>query len=95
MIKIGADAVYPQEIEDVVSGYPGVVDVVAYGVEDEIQGMRIHVQVVRKNEEIEVNALLAYCRDRLAKHTIPSKVIFCESIGIEESGKPRRGRAPL
>jgi acyl-CoA synthetase (AMP-forming)/AMP-acid ligase II len=95
MIKIGANAVYPQEVEDVVSAYPGIVDVVAYGVEDEIQGMRIHVQVVRKNEEIDVNALLAYCRDRLAKHTVPSKVVFCESIGIEESGKPRRSRAPL
>ena len=95
MIKIGADGVYPQEIEDVIAGYPGIADVMAYGVEDEIQGNTIHVQVVRKNEEIEANALLAYCRDRLAKHVVPSKVIFRESIRVEESGKLKRSGAPL
>ena len=36
MIKIGAEAVYPHEIEEVIGSYPGIADVLACGVKDEI-----------------------------------------------------------
>lgn len=93
MIKIGAEAVYPYEIEEVVASFPGVVDVLAYGVDDEILGYNIHVKVVCEDKNINEEAIIIYCRDKIEKFKIPSKVVFCDSIELEDSGKPNRGKA--
>jgi long-chain acyl-CoA synthetase len=93
MIKIGAEAVYPHEVEEVIRSHPGIADVLAYGVEDDIRGSAIHVQVVCKNGIIDEEALLAYCCCRLEKHKLPSHVSFRDSISLEESGKPKRIKA--
>jgi long-chain acyl-CoA synthetase len=90
MIKIGAEAAYPFEIEEVIASYPGVADVLACGVEDDIRGSSIHVKVVCKDEGIDERAILDFCGSRLEKHKIPSKLTFCDSIALEESGKPKR-----
>ena len=95
MIKIGAEAVYPHEVEEVVGSHPGVADVLAYGVEDDIRGSVIHVQVVRKDGMIDEEALFDYCCSRLEKHKLPSRISFCDSIILEESGKPKRSKARL
>ncbi len=93
MIKIGAEAVYPHEVEEVIASHPDVADVLAYGVEDDIRGSVIHVQVVRKKGCIDEEALLDYCCGRLEKHKLPTNISFCGSITLEESGKPKRIRA--
>jgi long-chain acyl-CoA synthetase len=95
MIKIGAEAVYPYEVEEIISLYPGIEDVLAYGVEDEILGCTINIKVVCKDRSIDENVILSYCKDKLEKHKIPSKIIFCDTIDLEESGKPKRGNRPL
>ncbi len=93
MIKIGAEAVYPHEVEEVIGSHPCVADVLAYGVEDDIRGAAIHVQVVRKDGFIDEETLLDYCCNRLEKHKLPSRISFCDSIALEESGKPKRSKA--
>ncbi len=95
MIKIGAEAVYPHEVEEVIASHPGVADVLAYGVEDDVRGLVIHVQVVRKDGFIDQETLLDYCSGRLEKHKLPSQINFCGSIALEESGKPKRSKAHL
>lgn len=92
MIKIGAEAVYPHEIEEVIRSYPGVADVVAYGVEDTVYGSAINIMVACKDKNIEGKDILDYCCNRLEKHKMPSIITFCESIALEESGKPKRGK---
>lgn len=93
MIKIGAEAVYPHEVEEVIASHPDVADVLAYGVEDDIRGSVIHVQVVCKDGLIDEEALLDYCCGKLEKHKLPSNISFCSSIAVEESGKPKRRKA--
>ncbi len=95
MIKIGAEAVYPHEVEEVIGSYPGVADVLAYGVDDDIRGAAIHVQVVCQDGLIDKEALLDYCCGRLEKHKLPAHISFCNSIALEESGKPKRSKARL
>ena len=92
MIKIGAEAVYPYEVEEVIGSFPGVSDVLAYGVEDDIRGSVIHVKIVCKETITEENVILDYCCQKLEKHKVPSKIMFCDSIDLEESGKPKRGK---
>jgi long-chain acyl-CoA synthetase len=91
-IKIGAEVVYPSEIEEVIGTYPGITDVMAYGVEDDLQGAVIIAKVVCKDKTIESKDILDYCRLRLEKHKLPSIITFCDSIALEESGKPKRGK---
>ncbi len=91
MIKIGAEVVYPHEIEEVIGACPGVTDVLAYGVGDDVQGASIHVEVVCKDKSIDRKNILDFCCDKLEKHKLPSKIIFCDCIALEESGKPKRG----
>jgi acyl-CoA synthetase (AMP-forming)/AMP-acid ligase II len=94
MIKIGAEAVYPDEIEEVIASYPGVSDVLAYGVQDEIRDNTIHVNIVCRDSNIVEKDILDYCRDKLEKYKVPSRITFCEGITLEESGKPKRNRVP-
>lgn len=91
MIKVGAEAVYPHEIEEVITAYPGIADVLAYGVEDEIHGHTIHIKVVCIDKSIQEKAILDYCRNNLETFKIPTKITFCDFIPLEESGKPKRG----
>jgi acyl-CoA synthetase (AMP-forming)/AMP-acid ligase II len=95
MIKIGAEAVSPHEVEEVIGSHPGVADVLVYGVEDDVRGFAIHVQVVRKDECIDEESLFNYCCGRLEKHKLPSRISFHDSIVVEESGKPKRSKATV
>ena len=90
MIKIGAEAVYPSEIEEVVASCPGISDVMAYGVEDELHGFRIHIKAVCTDKNMKEDTILDHCRDKLEKYKIPSRIIFCDKIELAESGKPKR-----
>jgi acyl-CoA synthetase (AMP-forming)/AMP-acid ligase II len=92
MVKIGAEVVYPFEIEGVIAKLPGIAEVLAYGVKDETGEFKIHVKAVCNENEISEQDIRNICREKLEKHKVPSRVIFCEKIVVEESGKPLRRR---
>ncbi|NWA28296.1 AMP-binding protein [Pseudomonas gingeri] len=76
MILVSGFNVYPNEIEDVVALHPGVAEVAAIGVADQVTGERVKIFVVRKDPALTEAQLLAHCRESLTGYKVPRIVEF-------------------
>jgi acyl-CoA synthetase (AMP-forming)/AMP-acid ligase II len=64
MILVSGFNVFPNELENVISLCPGVVECAAVGVPDEKQGEAIKVFVVRRDPALTEDAVLQYCHSQ-------------------------------
>ena len=87
MINVSGFNVYPNEIEDVVDGHPGVREVAAIGVADDKSGARVRLFVVRGDDALCEADILEYCRERLASYKVPREVIFRDHLPKSAVGK--------
>jgi long-chain acyl-CoA synthetase len=76
MIVVSGFKVFPNEIEDVLTMHPGVLEAAAIGVPDERSGETVKVVVVRKDPALTEGDLLAHCRLHLTGYKIPRIVEF-------------------
>ena len=76
MILVSGFNVYPNEIEDVVAAHPLVDEVCALGVPDPVQGERVKIIVVPRDDTLTEAMLIAHCRERLTGYKIPRLVEF-------------------
>jgi len=90
----GGVNIYPQEIEDTLILHPSVRDVAVFGVPDDDLGETAKAVVepvppTVAGPELE-QALIAYCRERLASYKCPRSVDFLETLPRDETGKLRK-----
>ena len=91
MINIGGEKVLPNEIEEIVKQIPGVEDVVAYGIKNEVFGELIKLQVIKNSKsDLDKSKILLYCIKNLEKFKIPSKIEFVDIIPKTSYGKVKR-----
>jgi long-chain acyl-CoA synthetase len=87
MIIVSGFNVYPNELEDVVSQHPGVLEVAAVGVPDEHSGEVPKLFVVKKDPNLSTEALLAYCRENLTGYKRPKFIEFRSDLPKTNVGK--------
>src|SRR5215469_2727285 len=68
MIAVSGFNVYPNEVEAVASGHPGVRECAAIGVPDARSGERVKLFVVSNDPSLTEAELLAYCQARLTNY---------------------------
>ena len=91
IINIGGEKVIPMEIEEVVKQIPEVIDVVAFGIKNEIFGQVIKLQVIKSKESnLGKSKILIHCIKNLEKFKIPNKIEFVEGIPKTSYGKVKR-----
>jgi len=91
IINIGGEKVIPFEIEEVVKQISEVEDVAAYGIENEIFGQVIKLQVVKSIESnLDKSKILIHCIKNLEKFKVPTKIDFVEKIPKTSYGKVKR-----
>lgn len=90
MINVSGFNVSPNEIEDVISTVPGVVQVGVIGVPDEKSGEVPAAFIVRGDEAPTEDAILDACRDKLTNYKIPKRVEFVDEVPVTLSGKVLR-----
>jgi long-chain acyl-CoA synthetase len=91
MIIVSGFNVYPREVEDVLLEHPEVADAAVVGMPDERTGERVRATVVlAPASELSADALLAHCRERLARYKLPRDVQFVSSLPRLASGKLAR-----
>lgn len=91
VINVGGEKIMPYEIEGVVKQIPGVDDAVAFGIEHEIFGQVVKLNVVKsKDSDLDKSKILIHCMKNLEKFKIPSKIDFVESISKTDYGKVKR-----
>ena len=76
MIIVSGFKVFPNEIEDVVTMHPGVLEVAAIGASDDKAGEVVKIVVVKKDPALTEEALLEHCRKNLTGYKVPKIVEF-------------------
>ena len=76
MIVVSGFKVFPNEIEDVLTMHPGVLEAAAIGVHDDRSGEAVKVIVVRKDPALTEGDLIAHCRQQLTGYKVPRIVEF-------------------
>jgi long-chain acyl-CoA synthetase len=76
MIVVSGFKVFPNEIEDVLTMHPGVLEAGAIGVADERSGEAVKAVVVRRDPALTEDELLTYCRAQLAAYKVPRVIEF-------------------
>ncbi len=87
MILVSGFNVYPNEVEDVVAMHPGVIEVAAIGVPDERTGEAVKIFVVKKDQALTAEAIIAHCRDNLTGYKVPHHVEFRTELPKTNVGK--------
>jgi acyl-CoA synthetase (AMP-forming)/AMP-acid ligase II len=89
MIVSGGENVYPVELENVLARHPDVAAAAAVGIPDAEFGQRLKAVVVaREGSALDTAGLLAWLRDRVARHQMPAAVEFRGELPYTPVGKP-------
>lgn len=90
MIMVSGFNVSPNEIEDAISTVPGVVQVGVIGIEDDKTAEAPAAFVVRSDESLREEDILAACRTRLTNYKVPKVIRFVDDVPVTLSGKVLR-----
>jgi long-chain acyl-CoA synthetase len=87
MILVSGFNVYPNEVEEVVAGCPGVIECCAIGVPNLHSGEAVKVFVVRKTDDLTEQQVLEHAKNQLTGYKRPRTVEFCDSLPKSNVGK--------
>lgn len=87
MILVSGFNVYPNELEDVISGHPKVLECAAIGIPDEKSGEAVKVFIVKKDESLTQEEVMKYCKEHLTSYKIPRQVEFRKELPKSNVGK--------
>ncbi|MEE8528410.1 MAG: AMP-binding protein [Gammaproteobacteria bacterium] len=87
MILVSGFNVYPNEIEDVVTGHPDIVEAAAIGIPDERSGEIVKLFVVSKNPALSKEDVVTYAREYLTGYKIPKVIEFRDELPKTNVGK--------
>ncbi len=88
-INTGGEKVYPEEVEGVLHGHPGVADVLVVGVDDERWGSAVTavVQPSPGATPPTLDDLRAFARDQLAGYKLPKHLVVVDRVQRTPAGK--------
>ena len=94
MINRGGEKVYSLEVESALAGAPGVGEVAVVAVPDEMMGEKVGAVIVPgTGAQVDVDAVIAYSRARLADFKVPQYVAVREDpLPRNPSGKVLKAR---
>ncbi len=87
MIIVSGFNVFPNELENVISLCPGVVECAVVGVHDVKQGEAIKVFVVKNDSTLTEDDIAKYCRQNLTGYKIPKYIEFRDDLPKSNVGK--------
>ncbi|MCP4444456.1 MAG: long-chain fatty acid--CoA ligase [Myxococcales bacterium] len=88
MIIRGGYNVYPREIEEVLYGHEAVGEAAVIGVPHEQHGEEIKaVLTLKPGHELDADAVVAYCKERVAAYKYPRIVEFLDALPKGPTGK--------
>ncbi|MBP6105745.1 MAG: long-chain-fatty-acid--CoA ligase [Steroidobacteraceae bacterium] len=87
MILVSGFNVYPNEIEQVITTHPGVVECAAIGVPDDKSGEAVKVFVVRKDPALTVEQLMEFCKENFTGYKKPKYIEFRDELPKSNVGK--------
>ena len=87
MILVSGFNVFPNEIENVISTCPGVLECAAGGIPDEKSGEAVKVFVVRSDPSLEESDVERFCHENLTGYKRPKYIEFRDDLPKTNVGK--------
>jgi long-chain acyl-CoA synthetase len=87
MILVSGFNVYPNEIEQVVSMHPGVLECAAVGIPDSKSGEAVKLYVVKTDPTLAEEDVAAYCRENFTAYKRPKYIEFRDDLPKSNVGK--------
>jgi long-chain acyl-CoA synthetase len=87
MILVSGFNVFPNEIEEVLSGHPKVLEMAAVGVPSERTGEAVKVFIVKKDASLTKEEIIAFARENLTGYKVPKLVEFRDELPKTNVGK--------
>ena len=88
MIVSGGENVFPQEVEDLLSGHESIKEAAVFGVDDEKFGQRLKAVVVsRGSKQVSADEVKKYVKSNLAGYKVPRDVVFVDELPRTSTGK--------
>ncbi|WP_374671160.1 AMP-binding protein [Acidovorax temperans] len=87
MILVSGFNVFPNELEQVISLCPGVVECAAIGVPDEKQGEAIKVFIIKNDPALTEDDVAAFCHENLTGYKRPKYIEFRDDLPKTNVGK--------
>jgi long-chain acyl-CoA synthetase len=87
MILVSGFNVYPNEIEDVVSELPGVLECACVGMPDDKTSEAVKLVIVKRNPELTEAQVREYCKANLAGYKLPKVIEFRTDLPKTPVGK--------
>ena len=88
MIISGGMNVYSSEVENVVQEFPGVKQVMVIGIPHDDWGEAVCAAVVPADTGLDEEALIVFCKDKLAAYKVPKTIDIVDEIPLTAYGKP-------
>ena len=90
MILVSGFNVYPNEIEDVVSLHPDIVEAACVSVPDKKTGEGVKLFVVKNNQSLTEEEIIAHCKENLTAYKVPKQIAFIDELPKTNVGKVLR-----
>jgi long-chain acyl-CoA synthetase len=87
MIIVSGFNVYPNEIEDVLAGHPGVLECAVVGVSDPRTSEAVKAFVVKKDPNLTAEELIKFCHTELTNYKVPKQIEFRTALPKTNVGK--------
>ena len=87
MVLVSGFNVYPNEVEDVVAGLPGVLECAVVGVPDAKTGEAVKLVIVKKDPALTEQQVREYCRANLTGYKQPKVIEFRKDLPKTPVGK--------
>jgi malonyl-CoA/methylmalonyl-CoA synthetase len=87
LIITGGYNVYPREIEELLEDCPGVAEVAVVGLPDPEFGEKVVAAIVRDDQALTAEKVVAFCREDLAGYKKPRQVAFVDALPRNALGK--------
>ena len=87
MILVSGFNVFPNEVEEVLSGHPGVLEVAVVGVPDQKSGEAVKAFIVKREEALTDEELRTYCKEHLTSYKVPRHYEFRTDLPKSNVGK--------
>ena len=87
MINVSGFNVFPNELENIISLCPGVVECAAVGVPDDKQGEAIKIFLVKNDPTLTEDDVAKYCRQNLTGYKHPKYIEFRDELPKTNVGK--------
>lgn len=87
MILVSGFNVFPNEIEEVAAMHDNIVEAAAIGIPHEVSGEVVKLFVVRNNDSLTAEQVIAHCRNQLTGYKVPKQVVFKDELPKTNVGK--------